>query len=57
MTSDQLPEPWREWYEERAAIREHDGGMTRPEAEAAALAEVVWEMSRTSADLPDTTWE
>lgn len=36
-----LPGPWREWYEERAAIREYDGRQTRAEAEAAALAEVL----------------
>lgn len=28
---------WRELFEERAAIREHDGGMSRAEAEAGAL--------------------
>lgn len=30
----------RELYEERAAIREYDGGMARAEAERAALADV-----------------
>lgn len=28
---------WRDAYEEKAAIREHDGGLPRAEAEAAAL--------------------
>jgi hypothetical protein len=28
---------WRDAYEEKAAIREHDGGLSRVEAEAAAL--------------------
>lgn len=28
---------WRDAYEEKAAIREHDGGLSRDEAEAAAL--------------------
>lgn len=28
-------------YEERAAIREYDGGLSREEAEAAALADVL----------------
>ena len=32
-----LPERWREWYEERAAIREYDGGQSREHAEAEAL--------------------
>lgn len=36
-----LPEPWRELYEERAAIREYDGGQPREHAEAEALAEVM----------------
>ncbi len=35
MTDDQ-----REFYEERAAILEYDGGMTREEAERAALLEL-----------------
>lgn len=32
--------PLLDWWEERAAIREFDGGMSRAEAEAAAYAEV-----------------
>lgn len=32
---------WREIYDERAAIREHDGGMSRADAEAGALADCV----------------
>ncbi len=31
----------RELYEERAAIREYDGGLPRAEAERAALADVL----------------
>ena len=31
---------WQEAYEERAAIREFDGGMSRQEAEAAALKDI-----------------
>jgi hypothetical protein len=31
------PQRWRDAFEERAAIREHDGGLSRAEAEAAAL--------------------
>ncbi len=38
---DDLPEPWRELYEERAAIREFDGGQAREHAEAEALREIV----------------
>ncbi len=32
---------WREHFEERAAIREHDGGASRADAEAGALADCV----------------
>jgi hypothetical protein len=31
---------WRDLFEERAAIREHDGGMSRAAAEAGALADL-----------------
>jgi hypothetical protein len=40
LTRDQLNDYWREACEERAAIREHDGGLPRPVAEAAALTDV-----------------
>lgn len=36
-----LPERWREMYEERAAIREFHGEQAREHAEAEALAEVL----------------
>lgn len=32
---------WRDYFEERAAIREHDGGMSRADAEAGAIADCV----------------
>ncbi len=32
---------WRDYFEERAAIREHDSGMSRADAEAGALADCV----------------
>lgn len=32
---------WCDYFEERAAIREHDGGMSRADAEAGALADCV----------------
>jgi hypothetical protein len=38
---DHLPEFWRDHYEERAAIREHDGGQAREHAEAEALRETI----------------
>jgi len=41
LTPADLPEPWRELYEERAAIREFDGGQAREHAEAEALRETV----------------
>lgn len=45
MTPDQLPERWREDYEERAAIMEYDGNMTRAVAETKAMADVVKRMT------------
>lgn len=48
LTPAKLPEDWREVYEERAAIREFDGGQTREHAEAEALREAV-EMWRKAA--------
>jgi len=41
LAPDDLPESWREWFEERAAIREYDGGQTREHAEAEALRETM----------------
>ena len=38
---DDLPPEWREHYEERAAIREYDGGQAREHAEAEALRETL----------------
>ena len=38
---DDLPGDWRVWFEERAAIREYDGGLPRERAEAEALKETV----------------
>ncbi len=32
---------WRDYFEERAAIREYDGGLSRADAEAGALADCV----------------
>jgi hypothetical protein len=32
---------WRDYFEERAAIREHDGGLSRAEAKAGALGDCV----------------
>lgn len=32
---------WRDYFEERAAIREHDGGLSRADAEAGALTDCV----------------
>ncbi len=44
---EKLPEEWREMYEERAAIREYDGGQAREHAEAEALCETLAAMRRT----------
>ncbi len=32
---------WRDYFEERAAIREHDGGLSRTDAEAGAFADCI----------------
>ena len=37
LTADDLSEEWRKVYEERAAIREYDGGLPREIAEHHAL--------------------
>lgn len=39
-----LPSDWRLEWEERAAIREYDGGQAREHAEAEALTEIVARM-------------
>lgn len=44
-------ERWRDLFEERAAIREHDGGLRRADAEAGALADLV-SMWRSENPLP-----
>ena len=41
---DDLPPDWRIEWEERAAIREYDGGQAREHAEAEALQEIVERM-------------
>jgi len=45
---DDLPETWRELYEERAGVREYAGGQSREHAEAEALREIIM-MMRTAA--------
>jgi len=44
LAPEDLPEPWWEWYEERAAIREYEGGQAREHAEAEALTETLLAM-------------
>ena len=39
-TSEDLPAEWVEDYEERAAILEYDGGLTRDQADIQALTEI-----------------
>jgi hypothetical protein len=46
MTANDLTANWREVYEERAAIMEYDGGMTRERAEEQALRDTLNEMRR-----------
>jgi hypothetical protein len=45
---DNLPMDWRIDYEERAAILEYDGGLSRDEAEAQALIEIWHRMEGTA---------
>ena len=45
-TVHDLSPEWREWYEERAAIRQFDANMSRDEAERMALADVRQVMER-----------
>lgn len=49
MKVSDLPEPWRELYEERAAIREFDGCQAREHAEAEAFNEIL-QLMRESAE-------
>lgn len=44
MKPDELPPAWREYYEERAAIREYDAGFIRSLAESLAMRETVQAM-------------
>jgi len=41
ITPAELPPEWRDYYEERAAVREYDGGQAREHAEAEALKETL----------------
>jgi hypothetical protein len=44
---EDLPERWYEWWAERAAIREHQGGQAREHAQAEALKETLDAMRAT----------
>jgi len=44
ITVADLPSDWRIEFEERAAIREYDGGQSRERAEADALREIIARM-------------
>ena len=43
---EHLPGDWRVEWEERAAVREYDGGQHRERAEAEALTEILARMGR-----------
>jgi hypothetical protein len=45
LTPDDLPPDWRDAYEERAAIREFDGGLPHEQAEHLALQDVLRQMA------------
>src|SRR5262245_1699111 len=44
ISRDHLPPDWREAYEERAAIMQYDGGLTRKDADSLALADTLARM-------------
>jgi hypothetical protein len=46
LTPEALPAEWRDVYEERAAIREYDGGLPRELAEHYALLDVLEMMKK-----------
>jgi hypothetical protein len=37
MDAQLIPPAWREWWDERAALMEYEGGMSREAAEEAAV--------------------
>jgi hypothetical protein len=47
-----LPADWQYVWEERAAIMEYDGGLSKKHAEAAALVDTLVVMRRAGNDLP-----
>lgn len=53
LSTEDLPEYWREMYEERAAIREYEGGQAREHAEAEALRETIEAMQAAGIIDPD----
>lgn len=46
MESSDLPEDWQDWWEERAAIIQYDGGFSREEAESRAYDELHMKMRK-----------
>src|SRR5262245_65192722 len=46
VTPADLPADWHSAWDERAAIREYDGGLPRERAEALALADILRQMRR-----------
>jgi len=47
---DDLSPEWREFFDERAAIMEHDGQLPRPEAERRAFNETLEMMKKSHAE-------
>jgi TubC N-terminal docking domain len=46
LTPDELPPDWHQLWDERAAIMEYDGGLSRERAEALALLDILEQMRR-----------
>ena len=51
LVPDNLPEAWREFYEERASIRENEGEQALEHAEAEALRETLEAMRQAGENL------
>ena len=52
LTPSNLPMEWRIEFEERAAILEYDGGLSRDEADRQALNEIAERIERTGGGRP-----
>jgi hypothetical protein len=54
ITPADLPPDWHFLWDERAAIMEYDGGMSKEDADAAALKDILRQMKESGISLPGT---